>query len=55
MQEAVIRFEDSPVLLPKRILIQTRLGNTAEAQRLLAQCDGYDIRELHDQCEAATQ
>ncbi|MEY4880500.1 MAG: hypothetical protein RJB62_1969 [Pseudomonadota bacterium] len=55
MAQAVARFEDSPVLLPKRILIQTRLGNTAEADRLIAQCTGYDIRELHDQCEAAAQ
>jgi len=53
MADAVTRFEDSPVLLPKRILIQTNLGNDDEARRLLSQCGDYDIRELRDQCEAA--
>ncbi len=54
MADAVARFEESPVLLPKRILIQTELGNDDEARRLLSQCSDYDIRELRDQCEAAT-
>jgi hypothetical protein len=53
MADAVTRFEDSPVLLPKRILIQTNLGNDDEARRLLSQCGDYDIRELRDQCEEA--
>jgi hypothetical protein len=51
--DAVTRFEDSPVLLPKRISIQTSLGNDDEARRLLSQCGDYDIRELRDQCEEA--
>lgn len=54
MADAVTRFDDSPVLLPKRITIQNRLGNNAEVRRLMSECDGYDIRELHDQCEAAS-
>jgi hypothetical protein len=53
MADAVARFDESPVLLPKRVLIQGRLGNDAEVQRLMSQCSGYDIRELHDQCDSA--
>jgi hypothetical protein len=53
MADAVVRFEESPVLLPKRITIQSRLGNDGEVRELLSQCGDYDIRELQEQCEAA--
>jgi hypothetical protein len=53
MADAVVRFDESPVLLPKRILIQKELGNDGEARRLLSECSDFDIRELLDQCEEA--
>jgi Zn-dependent protease with chaperone function len=53
MGEAVTRFDNSPVLLPKRIAILHGMGNDAEAQSLLPQCQGYDIRELMDECKKA--
>jgi hypothetical protein len=53
MDQAVTRFDNSPVLLPKRIAILHGAGNDKEAQKLLPQCDAYDIRELHDACQVA--
>ncbi|HEY3638650.1 MAG TPA: M48 family metallopeptidase [Rhizomicrobium sp.] len=53
MTEAVTRFDNSPVLLPKRIAILHGMGNDAEAEKLLPQCKGYDIRELDDECTKA--
>ncbi len=53
MVEAVARFDDSPVLLPKRIAILHGMGNDGEAQGLLPQCQRYDIRELMDECKKA--
>ncbi|HEY3778027.1 MAG TPA: M48 family metallopeptidase [Rhizomicrobium sp.] len=53
MGEAVTRFDNSPVLLPKRIAILHGMGNDAEAQQLMPQCQGYDIRELSDECRKA--
>jgi predicted Zn-dependent protease len=53
MGEAVRRFDDSPVLLPKRIAILHEMGNEPEAQGLLPQCQSYDIRELMDECKKA--
>jgi hypothetical protein len=53
MNEAVTRFDNSPVLLPKHIAILHGMGNDAAAQQLLPQCQGYDIRELTDECTKA--
>jgi len=53
MDQAVLRFDNSPVLLPKRIAILHGAGNQQEAEKLLPQCDTYDIRELHDACQKA--
>ena len=46
MDQAVIRFEDSPVLLPKRIQILRLEGRGADAQALVPKCKSYDIDEL---------
>jgi predicted Zn-dependent protease len=53
MQEAVQRFEDSPILLPKRIAILHGLGRDPEARQLLTKCTTYDVKELRTQCEKA--
>ena len=53
MDRAVLRFDNSPVLLPKRIAILHGAGNQQEAEKLLPQCDTYDIRELKDACRKA--
>jgi hypothetical protein len=53
MDQAVVRFDNSPVLLPKRIAILHGAGNQQEAEKLLPQCDTYDIRELKDACRKA--
>jgi predicted Zn-dependent protease len=50
MAQAVTRFDDSPVLLPKRIQILHGMGQQAEAEKLLPQCDAYDIKELYAEC-----
>jgi predicted Zn-dependent protease len=53
MDDAVLRFDNSPVLLPKRIAILKGAGKQKEAEQLLPQCDSYDIHELHDACRKA--
>jgi Zn-dependent protease with chaperone function len=53
MDQAVLRFDNSPVLLPKRIAILHGAGDQQAAEKLLPQCDTYDIRELHDACRKA--
>jgi Zn-dependent protease with chaperone function len=53
MGEAVTRFDNSPVLLPKRIAILHGMGNDGDAQALIPQCQSYDIRELADECKKA--
>jgi predicted Zn-dependent protease len=53
MTQAVTRFGNSPVLLPKRIEILHGMGRQAEAEQLLPQCDAYDIRELYAECKKA--
>ncbi len=48
MDQAVIRFEDSPVLLPKHIQILSgrwRSHQRAQAQDLMPRCKSYDIKE----------
>ncbi len=53
MEQAIPRFDNSPVLLPKRIAILHGLGRQQEAEALLPQCNGYDIKELYDLCKKA--
>jgi len=51
MDQAVMRFEDSPVLLPKRIRIYRLQGRDGEARALLPKCKSYGIDELTDACK----
>jgi predicted Zn-dependent protease len=53
MDQAVSRFEDSPVLLPKRIEILRGAGRKADAAGLVPKCQSYDIDELTDICKRA--
>ena len=53
MDQAVIRFEDSPVLLPKHIQLLVGAGRASEANALLPKCKSYDIDELTDACKKA--
>jgi predicted Zn-dependent protease len=53
MDEAVRRFENSPVLLPKRIEILRGAGREADAKALVPQCGNYGIDELTDICRRA--
>jgi predicted Zn-dependent protease len=55
MNQAVTRFDNSPVLLPKHIQILVGAGDQAGAQALLPQCKSYDIRELTDACKKAAE
>lgn len=48
---AVVRFEDSPVLLPKRIHLYRLEGRSADAQALLPKCKSYEIDELTVACK----
>ena len=48
MDQAVVRFEDSPVLLPKHIQILAGEGDFGGASALLPKCKSYDIKELYD-------
>lgn len=50
MDGAVTRFDNSPVLLPKRIEILHGAGRQRDAEALLPQCEGYDIKELYALC-----
>jgi Peptidase family M48 len=51
MDQAVIRFEDSPVLLPKRIQLYRLEGRDSDAKALVPKCKSYDIDELTDACK----
>jgi tetratricopeptide (TPR) repeat protein len=53
MDQASTRFDNSPVLLPKRIQILRGAGRQADAEALLPQCKGYDIDALTDACKKA--
>ncbi|MBV9571307.1 MAG: M48 family metalloprotease [Alphaproteobacteria bacterium] len=53
MDRAVVRFENSPVLLPKRITVLKGAGRQSEAEALVPQCKKYDIDELTDACKKA--
>lgn len=51
MDQAVVRFEDSPVLLPKRIQLLRLEGRDGDAKALVPRCKSYDIDELTDRCK----
>jgi len=53
MDQAVIRFEDSPVLLPKHIQLLVGAGRRDDAEELLPVCKSYGIDELTDACKKA--
>jgi len=53
MDRAVVRFENSPVLLPRRIEILRGAGRESEAEALVPQCRKYDIDELTQACKTA--
>lgn len=53
MDKAVVRFDNSPVILPKRIEVLTAQGKTKDAEALLPQCKGYDLDTLTEQCRKA--
>jgi Zn-dependent protease with chaperone function len=53
MDEAVRRFDNSPVLLPKRIEVLRASGRQADVVALVPQCERYDIPELTDICRRA--
>ncbi|MGH6871835.1 MAG: M48 family metalloprotease [Rhizomicrobium sp.] len=53
MAQAVTRFEDSPVLLPKRIELLRAEGNQQGAEALIPECRGVGIDELTDECKKA--
>ena len=55
MDQAVVRFEDSPVLLPTHIRILAGQGDFAGAHALMPKCKSYDIPELTDACKKAAQ
>ena len=51
MDQAVVRFEDSPVLLPKRIQVYRLQGRDSDAQALVPKCKSYNIDALTDACK----
>ncbi|HEY2069065.1 MAG TPA: M48 family metallopeptidase [Rhizomicrobium sp.] len=53
MAQAVSRFEDSPVLLPKRIELFRAEGRQSDAQGLIPECKSVGIDELTDECKKA--
>jgi hypothetical protein len=55
MDQAVARFDNSPVLYPKRITLYRVAGRQADADALVPQCKKVDISELSDACEKAAK
>jgi hypothetical protein len=53
MAQAVTRFDDSPVLLPKRIELLRAEGRQSDAQALIPECKSVGIDELTDECKKA--
>ncbi|HTQ13383.1 MAG TPA: M48 family metalloprotease [Rhizomicrobium sp.] len=53
MAQAVTRFDNSPVLLPKRIELLRAEGNQPGAEGLIPECRSYDIDALTDECKKA--
>jgi predicted Zn-dependent protease len=55
MDQAVARFDNSPVLYPKRITLYRVSGRQSDADALVPQCKQVDIKELSDACEKAAK
>lgn len=55
MDQAVTRFDNSPVLYPKRITLYRVTGRQSDADALVPQCKKVDISELSDACEKAAK
>jgi hypothetical protein len=55
MDRAVTQFDDSPVLLPKRISLYHLEGRDADARQLLPKCESYKIDALNDECKKAAE
>jgi tetratricopeptide (TPR) repeat protein len=53
MDQAVTRFNNSPVLYPKRIQLYRLEGQESQAASLMPQCRSADIDELYDACKKA--
>jgi Zn-dependent protease with chaperone function len=53
MDGAVTQFDDSPVLLPKRITLFRLEQRDADARQLLLKCQSYSIDVLNDECKNA--
>jgi predicted Zn-dependent protease len=53
MAQAVTRFDDSPVLLPKRIELLRAEGRQGDAQALIPECKSVGIDALTDECKKA--
>jgi predicted Zn-dependent protease len=53
MTQAVSRFEDSPVLLPKRIELLRAEGRGSDAKALIPECKAVGIDALTDECKKA--
>ena len=53
MAQAVTRFDDSPVLLPKRIELLRVEGRQGDAQALVPECKSVGIDALTDECKKA--
>jgi predicted Zn-dependent protease len=53
MAQAVTRFDDSPVLLPKRIELLRAEGRQSDAQALIPECKSVGIDALTDECKKA--
>ena len=53
MDQAVTRFDNSPVLYPKRIQVYRLEGESDQAASLMPQCKAAKIDELYDACKKA--
>jgi predicted Zn-dependent protease len=53
MDQAVTRFDNSPVLYPKRITLYRAEGRQADADALVPECKKVDISVLTDDCNKA--
>jgi tetratricopeptide (TPR) repeat protein len=55
MDRAVTQFDDSPVLLPKRITLYHLQGRDDDAGQLILKCQSYNIDALNDECKNAAK
>jgi hypothetical protein len=53
MDRAVAQFEDSPILLPKRITLYRLQNRGNDARALVEKCRSYNIDALTDECKKA--